>query len=129
VTTGSSFRAKRLVTRLMILAVFAMMLGQVVVMPSVALSSDEGSSGQHPSLTQVSLQQEASGLPCHHDGSARDLHCCFAGYCVMLTLALPVAPLAVLPTGFRLLAYRAAALRSPDGAGAAPLLPPPRYPV
>jgi len=138
---GASVRTRPLVARLMILAVFAMMFGQVVAMPSASLASNasvasnaslasnEGSFAQPWSLTQISPEQDASGMPCHHDGSAQGLRCCFAGDCVMLTLVLPVAPLAALPAHFRLLVYRAAAMPSLDGAGAAPLLPPPRYPV
>jgi hypothetical protein len=111
----------------MILAVFVMMFGQVVAMPSAAFSSNDGSFDQRSSLTQTSLEREEPGVPCHHHGGTQGLACCFVGYCVMLTLALPVAPLATLPVTFRLLAYRHDAISSPDGTGAAPLLPPPRY--
>jgi hypothetical protein len=127
VTTGASFRVRWLVTRLMTLAVFAMMFGQVVTMPSATLSSNEGSFDQRSAPTQTSLEQEESSVPCHHNGDTQGLACCFAGVCAMLTLALPVVPSAALKRTFRLLPYRHDAMSSPDGTGAAPLLPPPRY--
>jgi hypothetical protein len=109
----------------MILAVLAMMLGQVVAMPSVS-SSLTDASRQHSALTQTALEQDVLGVPCHHHGNTQGPVCCFSGDCPMLTLALPVVPWSALPTVFRLLAYLHDAIPSPDGTGDAPLVPPPR---
>ena len=126
-TTGSPIRTRRLVARLLILAVLAMMLGQVVAMPSATLSSTQELSDQHSSLTQTVLEQEKTGAPCHHHGNAQGPVCCFSGECPMLTLALPVTPSAAPHTTFLPLAYRHGAVLPPDGVSTAPVLPPPRF--
>jgi hypothetical protein len=113
--------------RLMILAVLAMMLGQVVAMPSVSLSLSDASFDQRSALAQSALEQDVPRAPCHHRGNALGPMCCFAGDCPMLTLALPVTPSATRPMAFRPLVYRHDAMPSPDGTGATPLLPPPRH--
>jgi hypothetical protein len=114
------------VARLMFLAVFAMMLGQVVAMPSATLSSTDAFGDQQSSTARSGLDQDQSGMPCQHHGNAQGSACCLAGNCPMLTLTLPIVPPAVLPTELRLLAYRHDAMQSPDGTGDAPLVPPPR---
>jgi hypothetical protein len=106
----------------MILAVFAMMLGQVFAMPSPPLSLND----QQSSFAQSALDQDEPSAPCHHHGNTDGPACCLAANCPMLTLALPIAPPVVLPTELRLLAYRHDAMQSPDGTGDAPLVPPPR---
>jgi hypothetical protein len=110
----------------MIVAVLAMMFGQVVAMPSATLSVTEDSFDQRSSLTQTVLEQEEPGAPCHHLGDAQGPVCCFAGDCPMLTLALPVTLLAAPTTTLLLLAYRRGAVSPPDPLGTAPMLPPPR---
>jgi hypothetical protein len=128
VTTGASVRARLWVARLMILAVFAMMLGQVVVFPSLALSlNDAAFSDRQSSATQSGLDQGEPSLPCHHRGSTPDSSCCLAAGCPMLTLTLPIVPPAVLPMELRLPAYTPDAMQSPDGTVDAPLVPPPRH--
>ena len=122
-------RTRRSVVRLMILAVFAMMLGQVVAMPSATLSLADASFDQQSALTQTALEQEEPGVPCHHHGNAQGPVCCFAGDCPMLTLALPVTPSATRVMAFRPLVYRHDAVSSPDGMSAVPLLPPPQHRV
>ena len=46
----------------MILAAFAMMIGQVVAMPSATLSGTETSFGQRHSQAQTALEHEEAGL-------------------------------------------------------------------
>jgi hypothetical protein len=129
VTKGAPVKTRRLVARLMILAVFAMMLGQVAAMPSVSLSliDQAALANQQPTPTQAALDQDEPGLPCQHSGGAEGPICCFAGDCPMLTLALPLASSAARPMMFRPLAYRHDAVPAPDGLSAAPTLPPPRH--
>ena len=112
--------------RLMILAVLAMMLGQLVAMPSTALSLTDESFDQRSSLAQVVLEQEQPGAPCHHQSNVQGHVCCFSGECPMQTLALPVTPAAAPQTTFLPLAYRHGAVLPPDGLSTAPMLPPPR---
>ena len=112
--------------RLMILAVFAMMLGQFAAMPSASLSLNDATFSDQ----QSALDQDEPSAPCHHHGNTtHGSACCLASSCPMVTLALPIAPPAVLPAELRLLAYTQDAMPSPDGTGDAPLVPPPRLPV
>jgi hypothetical protein len=112
----------------MILAVFAMMLGQVVAMPLANLSLNDATfSDRQSSASQSARDQDAPGVPCHHHNITPGAACCLSGGCPMLTLALPVAPSAAQPTGLRLLAYTQDAMQSPDGTGDAPSVPPPRF--
>jgi hypothetical protein len=122
VTAGACVRTRRLAARLMILAVFAMMLGQVVAMPSATLALNAATFSDQ----QSALDQDEPSAPCQHHGNTLGFACCLASSCPMLTLALPIAPPGVLPTELRLLAYSQDATRSPDGTGDAPLVPPPR---
>jgi hypothetical protein len=122
VTAGASVRTRRLVARLMILAVFAMMLGQVVAMPSATLSLNDAIFSDQ----QSALDQDEPSAPCHRHGNTHGYACCLASSCPMLTLALPIAPSAVLPTELRLRAYRHDAMQLPHGTSNAPLVPPPR---
>ena len=108
--------------RLMILAVFAMMLGQVVAMPSATLSWNDATFSDQ----QSALDQDEPSAPCHHHGNTHGSACCLASSCPMLTLAMPIAPPGVLPTELHLLAYTQDTTRAPDGTGDAPLVPPPR---
>src|SRR5690242_13876135 len=110
----------------MLLAVFAMMLGQVAAMPPPSPSSHDASLDQRSSLTQTVLEQDQPALPCHHHSSPQGALCCCTGDCPMLTLALPVTPSAAPPMAFRPLIYRHDAVSSPDGTSAVPLLRPPR---
>jgi hypothetical protein len=125
VTAGACVRTRRLAARLMILAVFAMMLGQVVAMPAATLSLNAATFSDR----QSALDQDEPSAPCQHHGNTHGFACCLVAGCPMLTLALPIAPPGVLPTELHLLAYTQDAMRSPDGTGDAPLVPPPRRQV
>jgi hypothetical protein len=124
--TGSPVWTERSVARLMMLAVWAMMLGQVVAMPSGSLSVTNGSFDQQSTLAPhrfgAGCARRALSSPWQRVGFRR----CFAGNCPMLTFALPVTPSAAWPMAFRALVYRHDSVPLPDGTRAAPLLPPPR---
>jgi hypothetical protein len=109
----------------MMLAVLAMMLGQVVAMPSGSRSVNDKSFDQQSSLAWTALDLDVPGVPCHHHGSVSGPVCCFAGDCPMLTFALPVTRSSARNMAFRALVYCHDPMPSPDGTGAAPLLPPP----
>jgi hypothetical protein len=128
VSTGSPVRTIGSVARLIILATFAIIVGQAVAMASIGLLPVHTTllGDQRPSLTRAPLQQDRPGVPCDHHGSGPGHTCCCASACPMLTLALPVPSLVSPPAVLRLLVYRDDARVTPAGVGGAPLVPPPR---
>ena len=113
----------------MMLAVFALVFGQVAAMPvavSVAVSWDEATHyASYPMQTEAGQAEPA--VPCHHHANAQGLFCCCAADCPMLAVALSAGVPAVHPMTRHKLAYRQDAAHPPPGTDAAPLLPPPRF--
>ena len=112
----SLVRIRQWFARLMLVAVFAMLVGQVVAMPQ---ANAVVANGMQSSLSPTS--------PCHHHGGPQGPLCCVAADCPMLTLSLPIVPSAGLPAELPRMAFQLAAMLSPDGMRAPPLIPPPRY--
>jgi hypothetical protein len=127
VVTGVSVRTRWWAVRLMLLAVLAMMAGQVVAMPVGIVSAHNAAAYHATSSIQTELGPEQPGIPCHHHGNAQGPLCCSAGDCPMLTPALSTNFPQAHPMIWHALAYRQHDTHPPPDTNAAPLLPPPRY--
>ena len=123
---GVPVRTRRRVACLLMLAVLALMFGQVAAMPLATVSHHDEVAYLASTSVQTALGDEQSGVPCHHHGNAPGPLCCSAVHCPMLVLALPASAPAVHPLTRYGLAYLHDALHPPPGTIAVPLLPPPR---
>ena len=123
---GVPVRTRRRIAWLLMLAVFALMVGQVAAMPVVTVSHHDEVAYHASASVQTALGDEQPGVRCHHHGNAQDPLCCSAVHCPMLVVALPAGTLAVHPLTRYGLAYPHDVLHPPPGTIAVPLLPPPR---
>lgn len=131
-TGDLSDRMRRVFAGFVVLAVLIVSAGQALPAPLACLSSSDGthhSESQTLTTPASAAHDDDHGSTCKHQGGSHGLACCTTGDCSMFPIWLPVATPALLPAAQHALLYRDTVAPPPDGMGAAPAIPPPRYMV
>ena len=122
---------RRLAAGLVVLSILVLSVAQTVALSVRGSTSFNGTSHgiHHPLMTPPDDVHDHSVLPGKHDGCPEGSAGCIACGCSMPFIWLPAAAPALLAIAPRALAWPDGTEMAPDGAAAAPAVPPPRHMV